>query len=149
MIVANKLVKKGERTGQAAFDSITLDSDGRHRRRIRITSDGGRDVLIDLPEVSSMHHGDALESGEGLIEIRAAPEPLLEIRAHDPHNLTRIAWHLGNRHTAAELTREALYICTDHVLEELVLRLGGTVSHVLRPFTPEGGAYHYDHDHGH
>ena len=133
----------------APTDTLTLDSDGRSRRRLRVTSDGGRDVLVDLPDASFMHEGDALETDEGLFEIRAAPEPLVEIKAHDPLNLARLAFHLGNRHTATELTDGTLYIQPDHVLEDLVNRLGATVRHVSRPFNPEGGAYHHSHDHGH
>jgi urease accessory protein len=149
MLLANKLIKVAERDRVAPFDSLTLDSDGRSRRRSRVSSDGGRDILIDLPEASFMHDGDLLQTGEGLIEIRAAPEPLLEIKVEDPLKLARIAWHLGNRHTAAELTEGALYIQPDHVLEGLAQRLGAAVSRVSRPFNPEAGAYHHGHDHGH
>jgi urease accessory protein len=149
MLVANALIRRRERDSSPALDVITLDSDGRARRRFRVTSDGGRDVLIDLAEASFLQEGDALETEAGLFEIRAAPEPLLEIRATDPLSLARLAWHLGNRHTAAELTEGALYIQPDHVLQELMTRLGAAVQPVSRPFNPEGGAYHHSHDHGH
>jgi urease accessory protein len=152
MLIASKLIKKSHRDGQTPLDSVTLDSEGRYRRRVRVTSDGGRDVLIDLADTVFMHHGDVLECGEGLIEVRAAAEPLLEIKVQHPLAMARVAWHLGNRHTTAELTEDALYIQPDHVLEDMLRRLGAAVAHVTRPFDPEIGAYHHGHhhdDHGH
>lgn len=147
MLVANRLIRKSERNAECAFDSITLDSGGRYHRRIRVTSDGGRDVMIDLKEASFMHHGDALEVEGGLIEVHATPEPLLEITANDALMLARLAWHLGNRHTAAELTNGAIYVQPDHVLEHMIEGLGATVRHVSRTFEPESGAYVHRHDH--
>ena len=95
-----------------------------------------------------MRHGDVLEVECGLIEVRAAPEPLLEIVANDAQGLSRVAWHLGNRHTAAELTDGAIYIQPDHVLEHMVEGLGAMVKHISRAFEPEAGAYDRGHDHG-
>ena len=133
------------------LDSVTLDSDSRHVRRLRVTTGSGRAVMIDLAEATVLRHGDALAVEEGLIEIRAAPEPLLEITMPSAAGLARIAWHLGNRHTQAELTPEAIFIQPDHVLEHLAQHLGGTVRTVSRPFQPEAGAYGHGHghDHGH
>ncbi len=148
MLIANRLIRKRERGAEAPFDSLTLDSAGRYRRRIRAICDGGGEVLIDLPEASFMRHGDVLEVECGLIEVRAAPEPLLEIVANDAQGLSRVAWHLGNRHTAAELTDGAIYIQPDHVLEHMVEGLGAMVKHISRAFEPEAGAYDRGHDHG-
>ena len=41
-----------------------------------------------------------------MVEVVAEPEPLAEIRAADPLALTRVAWHLGNRHLPTEMTAE-------------------------------------------
>jgi urease accessory protein len=149
MLIAHRLIRKKDRSPETPFDSITLDSGGRHRRRIRLTSDSGRDLLIDLHEAAFMHHGDALEVEGGLVEVRAAPEPLLEISAKNAPSLMRVAWHLGNRHTPAELTGGAIYIRPDHVLEHMAEGLGAKVKHVSRAFEPEAGAYEHGHDHHH
>ena len=148
-------------------DTITLARESRYRRRIALTSDSGLAFLLDLPEATYLAHGDCLQLDDGrLIEVRAAPEDLLEIHAHDPLQLARIAWHIGNRHTPCEITVTALYIQPDHVLAEMVEGLGGHVHRVRRPFEPEGGAYggkgplleshhvhgahdHHGHAHGH
>ncbi len=147
MLIASRLIRKHHRGSETPFDAITLDSDGRHLRRTRLTSDGGLAVLADLADASFLQHGDVLCVEGGLIEIRAAPEPLLEIIAPDAFSLARLAWHLGNRHTQAELTEGAIFIQPDHVLEEMAKGLGAEVRPVTRAFQPELGAYGHGHDH--
>lgn len=145
MLVANRLIRKAERGPEIPFDFLTLDSGRRHLRRARLASDGGRDVLIDLAQATFLRHGDTLAAEGGLIEIRAAPEPLMEIKAPDALNLTRIAWHLGNRHTAVEVTVDAIFIQPDNVLKAMVESLGAMVTSVFRVFEPEAGAYSHPH----
>lgn len=128
-------------------DSVTLASADRHRRRILLETDGGRALLLDLAEATWLRHGDRLAihgpdaAQPGSVEVRAAPEPVLALKARDGAHLARLAWHLGNRHTPAEIDGLCLYIAPDHVLADLATRLGATVEPVERPFQPEGGAY--------
>jgi len=147
MLIANRLIRKRERSAGTLLDTITLDSDSRHVRRARVQSDGGQAVLIDLGEASFLQDGDALAVGDGLIEIRAAAEPLLEIKAQNALALARLAWHLGNRHAPAELTAEVILIQPDHVLQHLAEGLGASVRPVSRAFQPEAGAYGHGHEH--
>ena len=94
--------------------------------------------------------GDAVRLEDGrLVEVKAAPERLVEIRAESPLQLKRIIWHLGNRHVPAEITDDAVYIAEDHVLSEMVRGLGATATPVTRPFRPERGAYDDGHGHAH
>jgi len=149
-LIASRLIRKSGRAGAATLDYITLDSDSRHMRRARLTTDGGRTVVVDLNDASFMQDGDALATEDGLIVIRAAAEPLLEIKAENALALARVAWHLGNRHAATEVTADAIFIQPDHVLEHMVEGLGAMVRHVSRPFQPEAGAYSGGaHGHGH
>ncbi len=139
---ATSVVRKAEMVGRIAVDTLTLDRASRHRRRVALKTDRGHDILLDLPEATYLADGDALQLLNGAhVRIVAAAEPLLEIHAHGPVELARIAWHIGNRHTACEITAHALYIQPDHVLEAMVAGLGGHVHHLVRPFEPEGGAY--------
>src|ERR1700751_5710414 len=110
---------------ERATGSVTLDFDGRHRRRIRLSTDQGEDVLLDLPRAVAMEEGDGLrlDNGRGA-EGRAAVEPLLEIRHEDREKLLRIAWHLGNRHLPTELQDSALRIRLDHVIENMLHGFG-------------------------
>ncbi len=77
----------------------------------------------------------------GIVRVCARPEPLLDIHAHAPADLARIAWHLGNRHLPVQLLGTHLRIRADHVIEAMVRGLGGHVAHVEAPFDPEAGAY--------
>ena len=138
---------------ERAADGVTLAFDDRHRRRIRLTTDGGEAILLDLPKAKAMAHGDGLQIDDGRwLAVRAAPEPLLEIRCATHLALMRMAWHLGNRHLPTDLTDERLRIRPDHVIEAMVLGMGGQVEHIVAPFQPEGGAYDEDnsgHSHDH
>jgi urease accessory protein len=92
------------------------------------------------------------------VRVRAKPEPLLEIHAHDDGELVRIAWHLGNRHLPVQLLADRIRIRADHVIKDMVEGLGGHVDDIEAPFDPESGAYagggghhhhHHDDDHDH
>lgn len=127
---------------QEAAGSLTLDFEARHRRRIRLATDHGEDVLLDLPKTVAMADGDGLQLEDGRwLEIQAAPEPIVEVRHKDPHQLVRLAWHLGNRHLPTEIRENALCIRPDHVIEHMLRGFGAELLSVRAPFQPEGGAY--------
>jgi urease accessory protein len=136
---------------EKAIGTLTLDFDARHRRRIRLTADHGEDVLLDLPKAVAMADGDGLQLEDGRwLKIQAAPELIVEIRHKDPHQLVRLAWHLGNRHLPTEIRNYALRIRPDHVIEDMLHGFGAELMKVHSPFQPEGGAYGgHDHDHEH
>ncbi|NQV99016.1 MAG: urease accessory protein UreE [Rhodospirillales bacterium] len=123
--------------------SVTLTFDDRHRRRIRMTDDGGEAFLLDLAEAEHLNDGDGLrlDSG-GIIRVLAAPEAVLDIRCQDGAHTARIAWHIGNRHIALEVLADgSLRIRADHVLAEMLRGLGAVVSERNAAFSPEPGAY--------
>lgn len=126
---------------------ITLEFEARFLRRKRMLTDCGLPFIVDLPETVSLDAGDAflLDDGRRVI-IRAAAEPVVEIRHK---NLAKIAWHIGNRHTPCEIRQDYLIIRRDHVLEDLLMRLGTTLAIAEAPFNPEGGAYGVGRTHGH
>ena len=131
--------------------TVTLAHHDRHRRRIRLTADDGTAFLLDLSEAAVLRQGDglALETG-GYIEVVAAPEPLVEVRASSAALLARLAWHLGNRHLPAEIHADRILIRDDHVIVEMLKGLGAEVRAIEAPFDPEGGAYgQHNHDPSH
>ncbi|WP_146689798.1 urease accessory protein UreE [Bradyrhizobium canariense] len=144
---------------EAPADTVVLDFDDRHRRRMAMTGTRGLEFLLDLENAVALRGGDALLLDDGrLIEVVAAPEPLVEIRGSDPHHLIRVAWHLGNRHLPTQIMAKGLRIRRDHVIEAMVKGLGARVVEIEAPFDPEGGAYaggghdhvaedHHHHDH--
>ena len=135
-------VRFAHRWTEAPADTIVLDFDDRHRRRMAMTGTRGLAFLLDLETATVLRGGDALVLDDGrLIEVVAAAEPLLEIRGHDPHHLVRVAWHLGNRHLPTQIMPKGLRIRRDHVIEAMVKGLGARVIEIEAPFDPEGGAY--------
>jgi urease accessory protein len=135
-------VRGQHRWTEAAADTVVLDFDDRHRRRMAMTGTRGLEFLLDLENAVALRGGDALVLDDGrLVEVVAAPEPLLEIRGQDPHHLVRVAWHLGNRHLPTQIMAKGLRIRRDHVIEAMVKGLGARVIEIEAPFDPEGGAY--------
>lgn len=134
------------------FELAVLPHDLRRIRRKRLVCVHGDAVLVDFAETMVLEHGDVLVLEDGrLVEIIAAEEHLLEIRARDPQHLLTLAWHIGNRHLAAEINPDHILILYDHVIGHMLEHLGATVTKVSLPFSPEGGAYggaHQAHDHG-
>jgi urease accessory protein len=123
-------------------DTVVLDFDDRHRRRMAMTGTRGLEFLLDLESAVALRGGDALVLEDGrLVEVVAAPEPLAEIRGSDPQHLVRLAWHLGNRHLPTQITARGLRIRRDHVIEAMVQGLGARIIEIEAPFDPEGGAY--------
>jgi urease accessory protein len=162
MLDVVEIVRRGAFDPEGAVDRLTLDHDHRLRRRIVLTTESGRQVRLVEARPVQLRDGDGLRLADGaIVQVDAAPEPLVEITAHDTAALVRIAWHLGNRHLPTQLVGETLRIRRDHVIEEMVVGLGGHCRHVALPFDPEGGAYegrgggHHHHDgdddhhHGH
>lgn len=150
MIRATRIIRRDALSGGEIVDRVVLDHGDRHRRRVAMRGAGGLGFLLDLPEPTVLEDGDALVLQDGrLVWVEAAPERLLEIRAGSDHALKRLIWHIGNRHIAAEIGPDAVWIAHDNVLAEMVRGLGGTAEPVERPFRPEGGAYSGDHGHDH
>ena len=154
MIRASAILPSGSWSN--AIDEVVIDFDCRHRRRIVLTTQSGNELLIDFPQAVRLRDGDGLALEDGrIVRVRARPEPLLEIHAHDDGELVRIAWHLGNRHLPVQLLGDRIRIRADHVIQNMVEGLGAHVEAIEAPFDPEAGAYapgvghHHDHHHDH
>ena len=128
-----------------AFAQLTLPSDQRRLRR-KVLSIKGEEVLVDFPEPVTLEHfgGLLLEDGR-IVEIVAAPEPLLEITPRGGEHLAQLAWHIGNRHMAAQIERKRILVPRDHVAKAMLAGLGAEVREVTEPFLPMQGAYHAPH----
>ena len=157
---AIEAVPKGTWPAKRRIGTATLDLDHRHRRRIRLETDGGVEFLLDLREARLLAPGDGLILDNGdVVEVRAAEERVCDVTAESPAALARLAWHLGNRHLPVEIRGHALRIRDDHVIVAMLRGLGATVVQTRGAFTPEAGAYaqgeahaqghKHGHDHGH
>ena len=143
--VAQTLHRKGHWSGPA--DTCALDYAGRFLRRKRLQTEAGRPFVVDLSQTTSLDHGDALALSDGTqVEIVAAEEAVLVITGAD---LTRLAWHIGNRHTPCQIEADRLLIQDDPVIGHMLEHLGASLEEVVEPFTPEGGAYGHGRTHSH
>ena len=132
------------------FDLVVLEHDERRLRRKLLKLQHGDEVMVDFPQTITLDHMSALLLDDGrLVEIIAAEELLYEIRGRDTDHLIRLAWHIGNRHTSAQLEASRILIKRDHVLKTMLEGLGATVTNISEPFFAEHGAYHSHGDTGH
>lgn len=130
-----------------ADDSVTLTYEDRFLRRKVLIADSGLRFLVDLESTTSVGTGDAFVLADGRsIGVRPAPEPLLEVAGD---HLLRLAWHIGNRHMPCQIEEKRLLIQRDHVIRDMLNKLGATLREVEEPFTPEGGAYGHGRTHSH
>ena len=136
-----------DHTHGSPADHVLLTYEDRFLRRKVLTLASGAQLLVDLPQTTSLDHGGALIATNGAeIEVQAAPEPLLEVTGDSLH---RIAWHIGNRHTPCQIEEGRLLIQRDHVMADMLAKIGAATREVIEPFTPEGGAYGHGRTHGH
>jgi urease accessory protein len=149
---ATAIVRQPAVKADRVVDTVTLDHEGRARRRMALRGENGLDVLLDLDKETLLNDGDALKLEDGrLVRVRAAPQRLLEVTAENPLRLLKAAFGLGSRHATAEITADALFCEEDPALAELVRGEGCSTRIVMRPFQPDRGAAAHDcgHDHGH
>ena len=131
-----------------AVDRVVLDADDRVRRRIVLTTEKGMRLLLDFAEPMMLRDGDGLVLDDGsVVMVAGQAEALIEISAKTPTDFVRLAWHIGNRHTDAQFLDKSFRIRRDHVLEEMVKRLGARVTEVEASFDPEPAAPHGHHHH--
>ena len=160
MIHFSKLIRNGHGLAPVLLKratSITLDWDVRQKSRFESTDSAGRQVGIFLQRGQVVRGGDVLVGEDGSqLKVLAAPQAVLRIThctAHGtPFDLTRAAYHLGNRHVPIELQADHLKIEPDHVLAEMLRSMHLIVNEVSESFEPENGAYGEHgggHHHGH
>jgi urease accessory protein len=144
------LRRKGLWPQSLAEASVTLDFEARQRRHATLTTDHGEQILLDLPHAEIMAEGDGLRLGDGRwVLVRAAAEPLVEVRHPDPRQLVRLAWHLGNRHVPAEVWPGSLRVRPEPAVEDMLVRAGAQLTKSEAPFHPEPGVHEHPGGHGH
>jgi urease accessory protein len=145
-------------TPTRADDTLTLPFELRQKSRLVAHSDGGRQILLQLPRGGVLRHGALLRVSDGsVVEVRAARESLSAVESENPVELLRAAYHLGNRHVALQIAPGGLRYLHDHVLDDMLVGLGLEPHPLEAPFEPEHGAYgagaahhsHGTHEHHH
>jgi urease accessory protein len=155
---AVRVLSAAARHGRTATDTVILDYAARSTQTITVTSVKGACIDINLHEPARLRTDDALVLDDGaLVEVVAASEPLIEARAADVAGLSRLAWHLGDRHLPVQVLANRIRVRRDASIETLLASLGAKMIPIEAPFEPEGGAYEsshahdqgHDHHHGH
>lgn len=142
MIRVKQIARPGTWDITSAIDCVVLDAGERHRRRVVLTGEGGTKFLLDLPRPVMLRDGDGLVlEDSAVIRVVGRPEQLVAVTATSPEALARLAWHIGNRHIEMQIVGPELRIRRDHVLEDMLRRLGATLTPIEAAFYPEGGAY--------
>jgi urease accessory protein len=157
MLTLHTKLTDAARTGATPIDaSLVLPYDLREKCRLRATLDSGEEVAIFTVRGTVLRGGDLLPGEDGrVVRVVAAPEATYRVTAPDALALLRSAFHLGNRHTQAQVADGYLRIRADAVLKDMLQGLGATVVAESAPFEPESGAYsagfggHHHHDQGH
>jgi urease accessory protein len=155
MLRAEHRLSPTDAAGVAEIDlpALALQFNERSKSRLRTQLLGGEEIGLFLPRGTVLRGGDVLACDNGqLVRVTAAPEDVMLIGAASAHELTRLAYHLGNRHMQIEIGADYLKLEYDSVLADMVIGLGGTVMRAQMPFEPEGGAYlqglAHRHSHG-
>ena len=172
LLVASKLIAAGRGLAPALLRraaTVALDWDTRQKSRFEALDSHGRRLGVFLPRGRIVRGGDVLVGEDGsLIAVAALAQPVLVVRA-PTHAvpaaaalaIARAAYHLGNRHVPLEVRADRLLLEPDHVLAEMLERMGLAIERTQAPFEPEAGAYdataaggghghaHDEHAHGH
>lgn len=155
---ALSFVKRAKVSGPLACEAITstprtatLAWHEREKSRLAVITNTHEFVSIVLERGETLRDGDLLQTEDGLHTLRicAKEEPVLKISAPDSLTLTRLVYHLANRHVKMMLQPDAIFIESDPVLHSLAKSLGGAVHTVHCVFEPERGAYAHSHGHSH
>jgi len=157
MLRATRVISAAERGNRPVADTLILDYAQRSAQALTATGLKGGHFEIALAQATRLRTDDALLLEDGsLVEVVAAPEPLIEARSGDVAGnvagLARLAWHLGDRHIAVQMLPNRIRARREPGVENLLKSLGAKLAPIEAPFEPEGGAYEshaHDHDHDH
>ena len=147
---ATSVLAAADRHDRPVVDTVILDYAQRSTQKITVAGVKGGAFEIDLRQPARLRTDDLLLLDDGsLVEVVAAPESLIEARAADVAALSRLAWHLGDRHILVQVLPSRIRARRDGTVEALLKSLGAKTTLIEAPFEPEGGAYASSHGHGH
>jgi len=152
LVIVSKLIGAGRGLAPALVRRahvVALDWDTRQKSRFEADDSAGRRLAVFLPRGRVVRGGDVLVGEDGsLIRVEAQAQPILVVTAAKNADaasaslaLAKAAYHLGNRHVPLEVGAERLVLEPDHVLAELLVRMGLEVTTATGAFEPEAGAY--------
>lgn len=129
---------------------VVVDFAARQKSRLRTQTTDGRELAWFIERGYVLREGDVLKCQDGtLVKVCCAIEQVSDVKHEQALLLMRAAYHLGNRHVPLQVEQGFVRYLRDHVLDEMVIGLGLSVTHDEAPFNPENGAYGGGHHHHH
>ena len=143
-IVVTDWIKEKPRLG--SFLKLTLSSDERRILRGKKITDCDQEIILQLARKRKLNDGDILSTNDStfFIEIIAKEENLIEIRSSSEIELTKAAYHLGNRHVEIEIYKETILTKNDYVIEDMLKNLNVEIVNIRKKFFPESGAHNHE-----
>ena len=107
-IVVTDWIKQNYHEGSIL--NLTLSSDQRRVFRGKRKSDCNQELHLQLPREGKLSDGDTLLTNQKslFVKIIAQKENLIEITSKTNLELTKVAYHLGNRHVEIEMNENIL-----------------------------------------
>src|SRR4051812_15583583 len=114
----NRRCRKHRRRTRASFRAA-------EKSRLRAQLTTGEEVAVFTVRGTILRDGDLLKGDDGrVVKIVAAKESTYRVDCATPRDLLRCAFHLGNRHTQAQVAGDAtggfLRIRKDTVLKDML-----------------------------
>ena len=143
-IVVTDWAKKAPQN--ASFLKLTLSSDQRSILRGKRITDCNKIIILQLPRNGKLNDGDILSTNESnfYVKIIAKKENLIEISSNSKIELTKAAYHLGNRHVEVQICKDFLLTKTDYVIEGMLSNFNIDIVNTKKKFFPEIGAHNHE-----
>jgi urease accessory protein len=123
------------RFARRRIERVSVDSASAVKRRLRLVTDAGSEVAVDLDRGSYLRHGAVLlDDGERLVVVDRAPEPALVVRLAPGPDLVahavRLGHAFGNQHVPIEVEGNEIRVpitTSREIVERTVRGLGVTM----------------------
>lgn len=107
------------------IDWLELEWEDLNKRILRKETESGKDIAISLENSGTLRYGDILyEDKNTLIAIRTKLEKAFVIKPKTMREMGKIAFEIGNRHTACIIEDDEILVRYDHTLEKLIDEVG-------------------------
>ena len=125
---------------------LTLSSDERRILRGKRLTDCDQEIFLQLPREGKLNDGDILATNDSnfFVKIIAKKENLIEISSKSKIELTKTAYHLGNRHVEVEIAEEILLTKGDYIIENMLKNFNVDIVNTHKKFFPERGAHSHE-----
>jgi urease accessory protein len=145
MQIIDRVVKAVSPGTHPIVDRVCLTWDERQKSRQKLQTAAGREIALALPTGTRLNAGDLLPIEEGWVEVHLAPENVLLIWPRNLQETAFVAYQVGSRHLALEVSEGGLKTLYEPTLASYLCRQGIAVEQAQLPFTPTGAVSGHGH----